>query len=100
MASTTVFGPVTAVIPYEGLEEAVDIANDTRYGLACSIYSRDEEKALQMARRIRSGGVAINCAGVSLTQPFGGYKQSGIGRESGRVAIEMYTELKSVCMMT
>ncbi len=96
IAQEEVFGPVTAVIPYEGLDQAVAIANDTPYGLACSIYSRDEGKALEMARRIRSGGVAINCAGVSLTQPFGGYKQSGWGRECGPEGILEFTQIKQV----
>ncbi len=96
IAQEEVFGPVTAVIPYDGLDQAVDIANDSRFGLACSIYSRDENKALDMARRVRAGGVAINCAGVSLTQPFGGYKQSGWGRECGPEGILEFTQIKQV----
>ena len=96
LAQEEVFGPVTAVIPYEGLDQAVEIANDTRYGLACSIYSRDEDKALGLARRIRAGGVAINSAGVSLTDPFGGYKQSGWGRECGPEGILEFTQIKQV----
>ena len=96
VAQEEIFGPVTAVIPYDGLDDAVRIANDSRYGLACSIYSSDEAQALRMARRIRAGGVAINCAGVSLTNPFGGYKQSGWGRECGPEGILEFTQIKQV----
>ena len=96
IAQEEVFGPVTAVIPYDEPEDAIRIANDSRFGLACSIYSRDEQRALAMARHIRAGGVAINCAGVSLTQPFGGYKQSGWGRECGPEGILEFTQIKQV----
>ena len=96
IAQDEVFGPVTAVITYEGMDEAIRLANDSRFGLACSIYSRDEAKALAVARKIRAGGVAINCAGVSLTQPFGGYKQSGWGRECGPEGILEFTQIKQV----
>ena len=78
------------------LDDAIRIANDSRYGLACSIYSQDETAASSAARNIRSGGVAINSAGVSLTQPFGGYKQSGWGRECGPEGILEFTQLKQV----
>lgn len=96
VAQEEVFGPVTAVIAYEGMDEAIRLANDSRFGLACSIYSRDESRALAAARKIRAGGVAINCAGVSLTQPFGGYKQSGWGRECGPEGILEFTQIKQV----
>ncbi len=98
LAQEEVFGPVTAVIPYDGVDEAIRIANDSRFGLACSIYSADEGHALSMARQIRAGGVAINCAGVSLTNPFGGYKQSGWGRECGPEGILEFTQIKQVMM--
>ena len=96
LAQNEVFGPVTAVIPYESLDEAITKANASRFGLACSIYSQDEALALDMAKRIHAGGVAINCAGVSLTQPFGGYKQSGWGRECGPEGILEFTQVKQV----
>ena len=98
LAQEEVFGPVTAVIPYDGVDEAIRIANDSRFGLACSIYSADERRALGMARKIHAGGVAINCAGVSLTNPFGGYKQSGWGRECGPEGILEFTQIKQVMM--
>lgn len=96
LAQDEVFGPVTAVIPYDGLDEAVTLANQSKFGLACSIYSRDEAQALSLASRIRAGGIAINCAGVSLMQPFGGYKQSGWGRECGAEGILEFTQIKQV----
>jgi acyl-CoA reductase-like NAD-dependent aldehyde dehydrogenase len=96
IAQEEVFGPVTAVIAHDGIEDAINIANDSRFGLACSIYTKDKETALNAARKIRSGAVAINCAGVSLTQPFGGYKQSGWGRECGPEGILEFTQIKQV----
>ena len=96
VAREEVFGPVTCVIPYKGLDEAVAIANDTPYGLAASVYSADEALALRTARAIRAGSVAINQAGVSLTQPFGGFKQSGWGRECGPEGILEFTGIKQI----
>ena len=96
VAREEVFGPVTCVIPYEGIDEAVAIANDTPYGLAASVYSADEALALRTARAIRAGSVAINQAGVSLTQPFGGFKQSGWGRECGPEGIFEFTGIKQI----
>jgi aldehyde dehydrogenase (NAD+) len=96
IAQEEVFGPVTAVIAHDGMEDAIRIANDSRFGLACSIYSSNQEAAMNAARKIRAGGVAINCAGVSLTQPFGGYKQSGWGRECGPEGILEFTQIKQV----
>ena len=91
-----VFGPVTAVIAHDGIEDAINIANDSRFGLACSIYTNSQETALNAARKIRAGAVAINSAGVSLTQPFGGYKHSGWGRECGPEGILEFTQIKQV----
>lgn len=98
IAQEEVFGPITCVIPYEDEEDAVRIANDTKYGLAATVYSSDEEKALQIARRIRSGGVAINLAGVSLCEPFGGWKQSGWGKECGLEGILEFTQQKQILL--
>ena len=96
IAQEEVFGPVTAVIAHDGMDDAVRIANDSRFGLACSIYTQDNAVAMKAARAIRSGSVAINCAGVSLTQPFGGYKQSGWGRECGPEGILEFTQIKQI----
>jgi len=98
IAQEEVFGPVTAVIPYRDLDDAVAIANDSKFGLASSIYTADPDVALAIARKIRSGGVAINAAGVSLTEPFGGVKQSGWGRECGREGIFEFTDSKQVLL--
>ncbi len=96
VAQEEIFGPVTAVIPYDGMDEAIRIANDSPFGLACSVYSRDVELANRVAKRIRSGSVAINMAGVSLTQPFGGWKQSGWGKECGPEGLLEFLQLKQV----
>jgi acyl-CoA reductase-like NAD-dependent aldehyde dehydrogenase len=96
VAQEEVFGPVTCLIPYDSLEEAVDIANDSPYGLAASVYSADNDVAIGIARRIRSGTVAVNTAGMSLCQPFGGVKQSGWGRECGSEGILEFTDIKQM----
>jgi aldehyde dehydrogenase (NAD+) len=98
VAQEEIFGPVAALIPYEDLDDAVRIANDSKYGLAASVFSGDREKAINIARQIRSGGVAINTAGVSLTEPFGGMKQSGWGRECGAEGILEFTDIKQVLL--
>jgi len=98
VAREEVFGPVTALIPYDTIEEAVDIANDTDYGLAASVYSADAEVALDLARRIRSGTVGVNIAGMSLGQPFGGVKKSGWGRECGAEGILEFTDIKQMLL--
>jgi betaine-aldehyde dehydrogenase len=100
-ASEEIFGPVACVIPFEGEEEAVAIANDTIYGLSGSIWTRDGAKALRTARAIESGVVSINSnSSVRVTTPFGGFKQSGVGRELGPDALEHYTEVKNVYYAT
>lgn len=98
IAQEEVFGPVIGVIPYRDLDHAITIANDSKFGLAASIYTADTDVALQVARRIRSGGVAVNNAGVSLTEPFGGFKQSGWGRECGVEGIFEFTDTKQVLL--
>jgi acyl-CoA reductase-like NAD-dependent aldehyde dehydrogenase len=98
IAQEEVFGPVTAVITYKDINDAIAIANDSKYGLASSIYTQDPDLAMDVARRIRSGGVAINAAGVSLTEPFGGFKQSGWGRECGAEGILEFTDQKQILM--
>lgn len=98
IAREEVFGPITVAIPYDDEEDAIRIANDSDFGLAGSVYSADFDKALAVARRIHSGGVAINSAGISLTEPFGGVKQSGWGRECGAEGILEFTEIKQILL--
>ncbi|MFS0738779.1 aldehyde dehydrogenase family protein [Sphingomonas sp. 1P06PA] len=98
IAQEEVFGPVTAVIRYRDMDDAVRIANDSKFGLAASIYSADQSVSMDVARRLRSGGVAINAAGISLTEPFGGVKQSGWGRECGDEGIFEFTDIKQVML--
>ena len=101
VAREEVFGPVAAVIPFDGEEEAVAIANDTPYGLSGSVWTRDGAKALRTARAIETGVLSINSnTSVRVQTPFGGFKQSGIGRELGPHALDYYTELKNVYYAT
>ncbi len=84
IAQEEIFGPVLAVIPYEDEDDAVRIANDSVYGLAGSVYTTDNDKALQIARKIRTGTYAVNMYAFDPgAPPFGGFKNSGIGRENG-----------------
>jgi betaine-aldehyde dehydrogenase len=100
-AREEIFGPVAAVIPFEGEDEAVRLANDTIYGLSGSVWTRDGAKALRMARAIDTGVISINSnTSVRVSTPFGGFKQSGIGRELGPDALEAYTEVKNVYYAT
>ncbi|OAN35439.1 aldehyde dehydrogenase [Mycolicibacterium iranicum] len=98
IAQEEIFGPVLAVIAYEDEDDAVRIANDSVYGLAGSVYTTDNDKALQIARRIRTGTYAVNMYAFDPGAPFGGYKNSGIGRENGPEGIAAYTEPKSILL--
>ena len=91
-----IFGPVLAVIAYRDEDDAVRIANGTPYGLAGAVWSKDEERARRVARRIRAGRVDVNGGGFNILAPFGGYKQSGHGREFGKYGLEEYLELKAL----
>lgn len=91
-----VFGPVLTITPYATIDEAVDLANDSVYGLSGGVWSSDPRRALDVALRMRTGTVGINGAGLDVGAPFGGYKQSGIGRECGVHGFEEFLELKSV----
>lgn len=93
-----IFGPVVCAAPFRDLDEALPQANDTIYGLAAGIWTRDLSKAHQVAAELRAGTVWINCHNIfDAALPFGGYKQSGWGREMGHDALELYTEVKAVC---
>jgi acyl-CoA reductase-like NAD-dependent aldehyde dehydrogenase len=97
IAREEIFGPVAAVIPFKDENDAVFQGNDTTYGLAAGIWTRDISRAHKVARRLKAGTVWINCYIVlDFTMPFGGYKQSGQGREFSNHSIEMYTQMKSV----
>ena len=96
IAREEIFGPVLAVLPYDAEEEAVTIANDTVYGLSASVVSKDIEKARLFARQIRAGQVKINYAAWDAYSPFGGYKQSGNGREYADWGIHEFLELKAI----
>jgi acyl-CoA reductase-like NAD-dependent aldehyde dehydrogenase len=96
IAQEEIFGPVLAIMPYDDEEEAVRIANDTIYGLAGGVWSGDEERAKRVAARIRTGQVEINGGAYNPLAPFGGYKQSGHGRESGRYGLEEFLVAKSL----
>ena len=96
IAQEEVFGPVLSMLSYTDDNDAVDIANNSRYGLHGGVWSADEGRALAVARRLRTGSVDINGAAYNPTAPFGGYKQSGLGREMGVAGLEEYLEIKSV----
>ncbi|MGQ7934197.1 aldehyde dehydrogenase family protein [Paraburkholderia sp. D1E] len=96
LAREEVFGPVLALMSYTDVEEAVAIANSTPYGLSGGVWSADAQRALGIARRLRTGQVVVNGAPQNLAAPFGGYRQSGIGRENGRYGVEEFFELKAI----
>jgi len=97
IAREEIFGPVLAVIPYNSLTEAIEQANDSDYGLGGAVWSRDLQAAIEVAKRIRTGTVWINDYHlINPLAPFGGYKQSGIGREHGMYGMLEYTQIKHV----
>ena len=96
IARTEIFGPVLSVMPFETEEEAIQIANDTPYGLTNYIQTQDKEKVKRVARKLRSGMVDVNGAGIAVDAPFGGFKHSGIGREAGQHGLDEFLEVKSV----
>ncbi|MER6975817.1 aldehyde dehydrogenase [Streptomyces carpinensis] len=96
IAQEEIFGPVVCVIPYDTLEEAIDMANDSPYGLSGAVYAKDTQLAERIARRIRTGQMSINGWFACMFQPFGGFKQSGIGREGGVEGLTAYLEPKFI----
>jgi len=101
IAREEVFGPVAAVIPFEDEADAIRIANDTPYGLSGSIWTRDGARALRVARALEAGVLSVNSnSSVRVQTPFGGFKQSGFGRELGMQGLDGYSEVKSVFIST
>jgi betaine-aldehyde dehydrogenase len=100
-AREEIFGPIACVIPFDREEDAIAIANDTVYGLSGSVWTRDGARALRVARAIDTGVFSINSnTSVRVSTPFGGFKQSGVGRELGPHALDHYTEVKNVYYAT
>ncbi|HZM78445.1 MAG TPA: aldehyde dehydrogenase family protein, partial [Candidatus Limnocylindrales bacterium] len=100
IARNEIFGPVLCVVPFTDEEEAVRLANDTEYGLGATVWTADSKRAFRLAKSIRAGTVGVNGYQLEIHAPFGGFGQSGLGREGGRASIESYTELKTVLIPT
>jgi aldehyde dehydrogenase (NAD+) len=96
IAQEEIFGPVLVIIPFADEAEGIAIANDTPYGLAAYVQTGDPERALRVAARLRAGAIHINGGGFNYGSPFGGYKQSGNGREGGIMGLEDYLETKTL----
>lgn len=98
IAREEIFGPVLAVIPYEGVDEAVRIANDSEYGLSGSVWTKDVDSGIDVARRVRTGTYTVNGFMLDFGSPFGGFKASGVGRELGPEGLRAYLESKSISL--
>ena len=96
IAREEIFGPVLAILPYADEEQAIAIANDTDFGLAAAVWSGNADHAMAVARRLRAGQVTINNGAFNPAAPFGGYKQSGLGREGGSHGLEEFLETKAI----
>ena len=97
IAKEEIFGPVLSIIPFENEDEAISIVNETLYGLGNYVQTKDNNKARRVAKQFRSGGVYINGNVADSGTPFGGYRQSGNGREGGKWGLEEYLEVKTIC---
>src|SRR5690606_14293722 len=98
IAQEEIFGPVVSFIPYKDEAEAVRIANDSIYGLSGAVYSGDREHGYQVAKQVRTGNITVNGLMKSIEAPFGGFKQSGMGREGGPEGLRSYLETQTVYM--
>jgi aldehyde dehydrogenase (NAD+) len=98
IAREEIFGPVLAVIPYDGDDQAVRLANDSEYGLSGSVWSRDPARALALAKRTRTGTTNVNYFMMAMSGPFGGFKASGLGRELGPEGLRAYLEPQTICL--
>ncbi|MGK9274078.1 aldehyde dehydrogenase [Williamsia muralis] len=96
IAQEEIFGPVISLISYDGIDDAIRIANDSPYGLSGAVYTNDRDVAEKVVREVRTGQIYVNEAGMCVTQPFGGFKQSGLGREGGLEGLSGYLETKTV----
>lgn len=96
IAREEIFGPVISMILYDSLDQAVAMANDSDYGLSGSVWTTDVERGIAVARRVRTGQVRVNGAALAVDAPFGGFKQSGIGREYGPEGLAAFLESKAI----
>ena len=96
IAREEIFGPVLSILPYEGEDDAVRIANDTDYGLSGGVWAQDPDRAKRVARRVRTGQIEVNGGAFNPNAPFGGYKKSGYGREYGRHGFEEFLQVKAM----
>ena len=99
IAKEEIFGPVMSILKFKDVDEVIARGNRTVYGLAAAVWTKDVQKALRMANGLRAGTVWVNCYDVfDAGAPFGGFKMSGLGRELGQYALQLYTEVKTVTM--
>ena len=96
IAQEEIFGPVLCVIPFDDVDDAVRIANDSPYGLSGAVYASDAELGESIARRVRTGQISVNSWSMCVVQPFGGFKQSGLGREGNVEGLSPYLETKVI----